>query len=135
MKKVIIKRSGRVLDVAPVIRETKTVVIAGHGKEQYRLKKPTRRRKEHAFARAVLEPGEYLYPTDKEVAEAEKELAEMKRKKAASQKAFEEREAKERADPRYELLQRFGHGADFEPWDKLTLEELQTIADIFDKYK
>lgn len=127
MKKVIIQtREGDVIDVAPVIRETKTMVIAGHGREQYRLKKPF-------VARGVR--GEYPYSTPKEIAKAEKIMADQKARRAAEKKEREKRIAKAKADPRYELLRRFGDGADFEPWRELTLEQLQTIANIFDSVK
>lgn len=127
MKKVIIRdRFDNVIDVAPVIRETKTLVIAGrNGQEKHRLKKP--------FVAPGVR-GDYFYPTDRQIAKAEKELADKQAKQRGMKKAREEEEARAKADPRYELLQRFDHGTDFEPWDKLTLEELQTIAAIFDKY-
>jgi len=125
MKKVIIRsRRGRVrvlLDVAPVVRETKTLVIAGHdGKERYRLKK---------------KDGEFPFPTPNEIAKAEKELEAQHAAEQATRKRIAAQEAAERADPRYPLLRRFKSGTDFEPWDKLSLKQLQTIADILDSVK
>ncbi|MBI3467455.1 MAG: hypothetical protein HY000_30975 [Planctomycetes bacterium] len=128
MKEVIIRKGGAhrssasvVVDVAPVIRETKTLVVAGHGgKEKYRLKKID---------------GEFSFPSAKEIAKAEKELAALRATQQATRDRIAAQEAAERADPRYPLLRRFKSGTDFEPWDKLTLEQLQTIADILDSVK
>ena len=127
MKKVIIRgKHNELIDVAPVVRETKTLVIAGrNGQEKYRLKKP--------FVAPGVR-GDYFYPTDRQIAKAEKELADKQAKQRGMQKSREEEEARAKADPRYELLQRF-RNTDFEPWDKLTLKQLQTIAGIFDSVK
>jgi hypothetical protein len=123
-----------VIDVAPVIRETKTLVIAGHnGKEMHELKKPYRF-EEHNNRRVKVYK-DYEYPTDKEIAQAEKELAAAK---AAQQQLQDERaaqEAAERADPRYPYLRRFEGGSDFEPWRKLTLKQLKQIARILDSVR
>ena len=103
MKKVIIKLGDQVIGVAPFIRETKTMVIAGH-KGQHQIPKKIAKR----IGPRKFEYEPFQFPTPKEIA---------------------------KADPRYELLRRFGSGADFEPWRELTLEQLQTIADIFDSVK
>jgi len=110
-----------VLDVVPVVRETKLYLFAGHdGQETHRITKPK---------------NGYQYPNDSEIAAAESELAETRLNQRRTRKEQEAREAAKRADPRCDLLRRFGSGADFEPWHKLSLEELQTIADIFDSIR
>jgi hypothetical protein len=130
MKKVIIRRGDRLLDVAPFIRETKTMVIAGH-KGQYQIPKKIAKR----IGQRKFEYEPFRFPTPKEIAKAEKELADREAEKRAWHEAMKEKERREQADPRYKLLRRFSGGADFEPWRELTLEQLQTIADIFDSVK
>lgn len=121
------------IDVAPVIRETKTLVIAGHdGKEQYELKKPSRF--EVVSGRRIRVYGDYIYPSDQSIQNAEFALKRKKARDTRERKKREREDAAERADPRYELLQRFVH-AEWEPWDKLSLEQLKQIAAILDSVK
>jgi hypothetical protein len=140
VRKVIIRggwRSETVKDVAPVIRETKTMVIAGHnGKPQYRLKKQCRwQRDEYGNYVGKTKVYSFDFPTDERIALAEKKLAELKANEEAERQEQAKRIAAKKADPRYELLRRFEGGADFEPWGKLNLEQLQAIADILDSVK
>ena len=51
--------------------------------------------------------------------------------KRQEQRDRQERIAAEQADPKYQLVQR-ARGGDWEPWDKLTLEQLQTIVGWLD---
>ena len=99
-----------------VIRETETLVIVGrNGKEMDRLKKPR-----HG--------GEFTYATPQEIKKAEAFLAKQEQDRkdhAAKQKALE-------ADPHYQLVKRL-RNADFEPYDKLSLEKLQQIAAWLDE--
>ncbi len=66
------------------------------------------------------------------------QIEEEIRSKEVTKEQQEERdrkqEADKRADPRYDLLQRF-KTTDWEPWSSCTLEELQAIASILDKAK
>lgn len=112
------RRSHKPRAVYDVIRETKTLVIVGrNGKEMERLTKPR-----HG--------GEFHYATADEVKKAEMHLAKQERQRqelAAQQKALE-------ADPHYQLVKRL-RNADFEPYHKLSLEQLQQIAAWLDEAK
>lgn len=54
-------------------------------------------------------------------------VAEVERENAEKERQRSEAVAKEQADPRTPYIRRFRNG-DFEPWDKLTLEQLQQVS-------
>lgn len=73
--------------------------------------------------------------TDEQLKEASDYLLKKKETEERQQQKANIELAEKKSDPRYELLQRFGSGADFEPWKELTLWELQQIARILDAAK
>lgn len=74
---------------------------------------------------------EYLYVITPEI---EQKVAEAANRKARLEASHRKTQEEMKADPRWPLLNRFRNG-DFEPWGRLSLEQLEAIAAILDSVK